>query len=161
MSSPTHLAAWQALTEQRKDNAAISMASLFEQDPQRAENFRASAAGWTLDYSKNRADKATMSLLIQLAKEAGLNHAISAMFAGEKINNTENRSVLHTALRASQTQETLLVDGVNVLDEVRDTLKQMEKFVWQLQTGQWRGYSNKRITDVVSIGIGEIGRAHV
>ncbi|MCV2404101.1 glucose-6-phosphate isomerase [Marinomonas sp. C2222] len=154
MGSPTELAAWQALTEHQKEMASVDMKSLFETDPQRAEKHTVQAAGWTLDYAKNRANEKTLSLLTSLVKEAGLENAIQGMFSGEHINNTEDRSVLHIALRASQAQESLMVDGVNVLEEVRATLKQMEAFTKQLHSGEWRGYSDKRITDVVSIGIG-------
>lgn len=154
MSSPTELAAWQALTAHQQEMASVSMTSLFENDAQRAEKYCAHAAGWTLDYAKNRANDKTLSLLTELAKEAGLESAIKGMFSGAHINNTEDRSVLHIALRASQAQETLMVDGVNVLAEVRATLKQMEQFVAQLHSGEWKGYSGKTITDVVSIGIG-------
>ncbi|TDO95490.1 glucose-6-phosphate isomerase [Marinomonas balearica] len=154
MSSPTALPAWKALTEHKEEMSNVKMATLFDEDSNRAEKLTVSAAGWTLDYSKNRANEKTLSLLNQLLNEVGMNDAIQSMFNGEKINNTEKRSVLHTALRASHAQESLMVDDVNVLAEVRSTLKQMEKFVWQLQTGQWRGYSNLPITDVVSIGIG-------
>ncbi|MGB0782544.1 MAG: glucose-6-phosphate isomerase [Marinomonas sp.] len=154
MSSPTELAAWQVLTAHQQEMASVSMTSLFEDDAQRAEKYCAHAAGWTLDYAKNRANDKTLSLLTELAKEAGLESAIKGMFSGAHINNTEDRSVLHIALRASQAQETLMVDGVNVLAEVRATLKQMEQFVAQLHSGEWKGYSGKTITDVVSIGIG-------
>ncbi|WP_191602139.1 glucose-6-phosphate isomerase [Marinomonas algicola] len=154
MSSPTKLTAWKALTEHQKEMASVNMKSLFESDALRAQQYTAKAAGWTLDYAKNRANKKTLSLLMDLAKEAGLEHAIKGMFNGAHINNTEDRSVLHIALRASQAQDVLLVDGVNVLEEVRSTLQQMEKFVAQLHSGEWKGYTGKRITDVISIGIG-------
>lgn len=154
MGSPTELTTWQKLAEHKQEMAAVSMKSLFEADPSRAEKYTTQAAGWTLDYAKNRANEKTISLLTDLAKEAGLESAIKGMFSGAHINNTEDRSVLHIALRASQAQESLMVDGVNVLAEVRATLKQMEQFVAQLHSGEWKGYSGKTITDVVSIGIG-------
>lgn len=154
MSSPTQLTAWQALAQHQQEMASVHMIELFADDATRAETFKASAAGWTLDYSKNRANADTMKLLLQLVEQAGMKSAIEGMFKGDHINNTEDRSVLHTALRASKAQDTLMVDGVNVLEEVRSTLEQMEKFVSQLHSGEWRGYSNKKITDVVSIGIG-------
>lgn len=154
MRSPTELTAWQKLTEHKQEMASIEMKSLFEADPKRAEKYTTKAAGWTLDYAKNRANEKTLSLLNDLAKEAGLESAITGMFSGAHINNTEDRSVLHIALRASQAQETLMVDGVNVLEEVRSTLKQMEKFVAQLHSGEWKGHTGKTISDVVSIGIG-------
>ena len=154
MSSPTQLPAWQALAQHQQEMSDVHMLDLFANDAQRAASFKASAAGWSLDYSKNRASQQTMAQLLQLVEQAGMSEAIEGMFKGEHINNTEDRAVLHVALRASKAQETLLVDGVNVLDEVRSTLAQMENFVSQLHDGTWRGYSNKAITDVVSIGIG-------
>ena len=154
MGSPTKLTAWQKLIEHKQDMASVNMKSLFEADPKRAEKYTAQAAGWTLDYAKNRANDKTLALLTDLAKEAELESAIKGMFSGAHINNTEDRSVLHIALRASQAQDTLMVDGVNVLAEVRDTLKQMETFVAQLHSGEWKGYTGKAITDVISIGIG-------
>ncbi|MBR7888919.1 glucose-6-phosphate isomerase [Marinomonas sp. A79] len=154
MHSPTTLSAWQALTQHQKDMSATDMASLFKDDATRTQDFTASAAGWTLDYSKNRATKHTLTLLIDLVKEAGIEDAIKGMFSGAHINNTEDRSVLHVALRASHAQDTLMVDGVNVLEEVRATLKKMDAFVAQLHSGEWKGHTGKTITDVVSIGIG-------
>jgi glucose-6-phosphate isomerase len=130
------------------------MSNLFQENPNRAKEFCATGAGWTLDFSKNRATQETLSLLTKLAEEAGLKEATDALFSGAEINNTENRSVLHTALRASHKQTSLMVNGSNVLDEVRATLAQMKDFVAQLTSKQWRGFSDKAITDVVSIGIG-------
>ena len=154
MSSPTQHSAWQALAQHQQAMASVKMTELFANDATRAESFKASAAGWSLDYSKNRANTDTMKLLLQLVEQAGMKSVITGMFKGDHINNTENRSVLHVALRASKAQEALMVDGVNVLDEVRNTLAQMENFVTQLHSGEWKGYSGKKITDVVSIGIG-------
>ena len=154
MRSPTELTTWKKLADHQQEMHSVEMKSLFEADPKRAEKYTTHAAGWTLDYAKNRANEKTLSLLTDLVKEAGLEDAIKGMFSGAHINNTEDRSVLHIALRASQAQESLMVDGVNVLAEVRATLKQMEKFVAQLHSGEWKGYSGKTITDVVSIGIG-------
>ncbi|MEP0073728.1 MAG: glucose-6-phosphate isomerase [Marinomonas sp.] len=154
MSSPTELTAWKKLADHQQEMNAVDMTSLFAADAKRAEKYTVQAAGWTLDYAKNRANDTTLSLLTDLAKEAGLETAIKGMFSGAHINNTEDRSVLHIALRASQAQDSLMVDGVNVLEEVRSTLKQMEAFVAQLHSGEWKGHTGKNITDVVSIGIG-------
>ncbi|MEO9275142.1 glucose-6-phosphate isomerase [Marinomonas sp. 5E14-1] len=154
MSSPTKLTAWKKLADHQQQLNAVDMASLFAADPKRADKYTTQAAGWTLDYAKNRANDTTLALLTDLAKEAGLETAIKGMFSGAHINNTEDRSVLHIALRASQAQDSLMVDGVNVLEEVRSTLKQMGDFVAQLHSGEWKGYTGKNITDVVSIGIG-------
>ncbi|TBR37616.1 glucose-6-phosphate isomerase [Marinomonas agarivorans] len=154
MSSPTKLPAWQALQAHQQELKNKNMLTLFKQDKNRVEDFSCTGALWTLDFSKNRATQQTISLLIQLAKEAGITKSINAMFNGTPINNTENRAVLHTALRASHKKESILVDGNNVLNEVRNTLKKMHAFVDQITTGAWKGYTNKTITDVVSIGIG-------
>lgn len=154
MHSPTELAAWKKLSDHQQEMHSVDMSSLFAADSTRAQKYTAQAAGWTLDYAKNRANDTTLSLLTDLAKEAGLEEAIKGMFSGAHINNTEDRSVLHIALRASQAQDSLMVDGVNVLEEVRSTLKQMGDFVAQLHSGEWKGYTGKNITDVVSIGIG-------
>lgn len=154
MGSPVHLPAWQALSRHHDTLTSLNMSKLFNENPNRAKEFSATGAGWTLDFSKNRATQETLSLLTQLAKDAGLKEATDALFNGAKINNTENRSVLHTALRASHKQDSLLVNESNILDEVRAALAQMKNFVAQLTSKKWRGYSNKAITDVVSIGIG-------
>ncbi len=154
MHSPTELTAWKKLSDHQQEMHSVDMSSLFAADSTRAQKYTAQAAGWTLDYAKNRANDTTLSLLTDLAKEAGLEEAIKGMFSGAHINNTEDRSVLHIALRASQAQDSLMVDGVNVLEEVRSTLKQMGDFVAQLHSGEWKGYTGKNITDVVSIGIG-------
>jgi len=154
MSSPINLSAWQALQAHQQELTSTSIASLFEQDSDRMQTFTCSGAAWKLDFSKNKATNKTLSLLIQLAKEAGLEQATKDMFNGVAINNTENRAVLHTALRASHKQDTLMIEGKNILAEVRSTLKKMEGFVAQLNSGEWKGYSGKTITDVVSIGIG-------
>lgn len=154
MGSPVRLPAWQALACHHDTLTSLNMSSLFTENPNRAKEFKATGAGWTLDFSKNRATQETLSLLITLAKESGLEGATDALFSGKEINNTENRSVLHTALRASHTQDKLMVNGSNVLDEVRGTLAQMKQFVAQLTSKNWRGYSDQAITDVVSIGIG-------
>lgn len=154
MGSPVRLPAWQALTSHHDTLTELNMSNLFQENPNRAKEFCATGAGWTLDFSKNRATQETLSLLTKLAEEAGLKEATDALFSGAEINNTENRSVLHTALRASHKQTSLMVNGSNVLDEVRATLTQMKEFVAQLTSKQWRGYSDKAITDVVSIGIG-------
>ncbi|OUR67568.1 glucose-6-phosphate isomerase, partial [Marinomonas sp. 42_23_T18] len=154
MGSPVHLPAWQALSRHHDTLTSLNMSDLFKENPARAKELSATGAGWTLDFSKNRATQETLSLLIQLAKDSGLKEATDALFNGDEINNTENRSVLHTALRASHKQESLIVNGSNVLDEVRATLAQMKQFIAQLTSKKWRGYNDKAITDVVSIGIG-------
>ena len=113
----------------------------------------AEAAGLFLDYSKNRVTDETLKLLLQLAEESGLKPRIDAMFSGEKINITENRAVLHVALRAPK-GATILVDGKNVVPEVHAVLDKMAAFANRVRSGEWKGYTGKRIRNVVNIGIG-------
>ncbi len=129
------------------------MRTLFEADAERFDNMSLSACGLFLDYSKNRANSETLELLFTLAKDNNLAAKIRAMFNGEQINNTEKRAVLHTALRANKNQE-ILVNGKDVVAEVKQTQAQMAKFVESITSGQWKGYTGKTITDIVSIGIG-------
>jgi glucose-6-phosphate isomerase len=129
------------------------MRELFEGDPGRFERFSFRAAGIFLDYSKNRITEKTLSLLLDLAREADVAGRMRAMFHGERINTTEDRAVLHTALRRSA-EETLMVDGADVVPEVHRVLGQMESFSSRVRSGEWKGYTGERITDVVNIGIG-------
>ncbi|QSX38071.1 glucose-6-phosphate isomerase [Shewanella sedimentimangrovi] len=142
---------WQTL--QRLSQQLPHMRSLFAEDPKRAEAMSVSAAGLMLDYSKNRVTTEVMQSLLAMAQSAGLKDKIGAMFAGERINTTEQRAVLHTALRASADSE-IDVDGQNIVPEVQQTLAKMEAFVEAITSGEWRGYTGKAITDIVSIGIG-------
>lgn len=147
----TQTKAWQALAEHSQQVA--HMRELFAQHPGRFDDMSLQAAGLFLDYSKNRVDDKTWSLLLQLAEETGLSNKVKAMFQGEIINTTEHRAVLHTALRAEASAD-IRVDGVNVVPEVQQTLAKMAEFVGALREGRWQGYTGKTITDVVSIGIG-------
>ncbi len=149
----TQRPAWKALTAHHKKIAGKHLRELFAQDPKRAEKFTASAAGLFLDYSKNRVTSETLKLLIQLAEESGLKARIEAMFTGEKINITENRAVLHVALRAPK-GATILVDGKNVVPEVHAVLDKMAKFADRVRSGAWKGHTGKRIRNVINIGIG-------
>ncbi|MEZ9819165.1 glucose-6-phosphate isomerase [Shewanella sp. 10N.286.45.A1] len=151
MTELTQLASWQALQQHCK--TVPHMRELFKQQPQRFDDMSTKACGLLLDYSKNRASTETLSLLFALAKESKLEEKIKAMFAGDTINNTEQRAVLHTALRAPK-DKVINVDGVNIVAEVQQTLDKMESFVGSVTTGEWKGYTGKTITDVVSIGIG-------
>src|SRR5256886_1582800 len=126
---------------------------LFAHDPARGERMTAEAAGVFLDYSKNRIDDETLSLLIGLAEQSGLRGRIDAMFRGEKINITENRAVLHVALRAPR-GASIVVDGKNVVPEVHAALDKMAGFANRIRSGQWKGHTGKRIRNVVNIGIG-------
>ena len=144
---------WQALATHAGEMENVHMRDLFAQDPQRFSRFFIEAAGIKLDYSKNRITEATLAKLIELAHARRLPEQIQAMFRGDKINTTENRPALHVALR-NLSSEPMPVDGVDVMPEVRQTLSQMEEFVWRVRSTQWRGFSNKPFKDVVSIGIG-------
>jgi glucose-6-phosphate isomerase len=150
---PTDLAAWQALKKHyRESMRSKSVKSLFSRDKERARKFTLTAGDLTLDYSKNHLNATTRKLLVRLAREAEVPAAIEAMFAGEKINVTENRSVLHTALRAKMSDKVALdTDGVL---EVWETLNRIEDFVERVQSKKIRGHTGKRFTDVVNIGIG-------
>ncbi len=131
----------------------LTLRELFAADPKRAEKMTATAAGWTLDYSKNLVDEPTLKLLIKLAEKADLRAEIERMFTGEHINRTENRAVLHTALRSSKTSG-LTVDGQDVYGDVHGVLEQMSAFANLIRTGKWQGATGKRIKYVVNIGIG-------
>jgi glucose-6-phosphate isomerase len=130
-----------------------SLKDLFNEDPARFEKFSLIFEDILLDFSKNRMDDTTLALLLQLAKECKLDQAIKAMFSGERINQTEGRPVLHIALR-NQSNKEILVDGKNVMEDVNKVLTKMEKFSKAIISGEWKGYSGKKITDVVNIGIG-------
>ncbi|TCV12939.1 glucose-6-phosphate isomerase [Sphingobacterium alimentarium] len=130
-----------------------SLKDLFAEDPTRFDKFSITFNDILLDYSKNRINDQTFALLIQLAKECKLDEAIEAMFSGEKINVTEGRQVLHTALR-NQSNEPVIVDGEDIMPKVRAVLAHMKEFVQEVISGQWKGFTGKAITDVVNIGIG-------
>ncbi len=141
------------LLEGQIESKALNLKELFDADPARAEKMTATAAGWTLDYSKNLIDAPTLKLLLRLAEKANLKDEIEAMFNGEHINRTENRAVLHTALRSANT-DGLVVDGQNVYGDVHAVLDKMGEFSELIRTGKWKGATGKRIKYVVNIGIG-------
>ncbi|MDA8430334.1 MAG: glucose-6-phosphate isomerase [Geobacteraceae bacterium] len=149
----TQLPAWQALQTHYEDIKDVHLRQLFADDPQRGTRFTAEAVGFYLDYSKNRITGETLRLLLQLADESGLRARIDAMYAGERINSTENRAVLHVALRAARDQS-IVVDGTDVVPPVHEVLERMTSFVERVRGGQWLGHSGKRIRNVVNIGIG-------
>ena len=130
-----------------------TLKDLFASDPARFDKYSITFNDILVDYSKNRIDEQTMALLIQLAKECKLEEAIKAMFDGEKINVTEGRQVLHTALR-NHSGDPVLVEGQDVMPKVRAVLAHMKEFVGQVVSGEWKGSTGKEITDVVNIGIG-------
>ena len=135
------------------ENQDLVLKELFATDPERAQKMTLSAAGWTLDYSKNLLDATTMKLLLKLAEKADLKAEIERMFTGEHINKTENRAVLHTALRSSKTSG-LEVDGQDVYGDVHAVLAKMGDFANQIRSGVWKGATGKRIKYIVNIGIG-------
>jgi glucose-6-phosphate isomerase len=145
--------AWKALESHYKTVSNLHLRQLFADDPNRGQRMAVEAVGLYLDYSKNRVTDETLKLLLQLAEESGLRARIDAMFRGEKINITENRAVLHVALRAPK-DATILVDGKNVVPEVHAVLDQMAAFSNRVRSGEWKGHTGKRIRNVVNIGIG-------
>jgi glucose-6-phosphate isomerase len=149
----TQRKAWLALKVNYKTVQPLHLKNLFAKDPKRAEKFTVEGLGIYLDYSKNRITEKTLKLLLDLAKESGLQQRIDAMFRGDKINITENRAVLHVALRAPKT-ETILVDGKNVVPDVHAVLDKMAAFCDRVRKGEWKGHTGKRIRNVVNIGIG-------
>ncbi|EKU82741.1 glucose-6-phosphate isomerase [Massilia timonae] len=149
----TSTASFQALAQHADTAKTWQMRDLFAADPDRFERYSDEAAGLFLDYSKNRLDGRTLELLVQLARERGLEARRDAMFAGEKINNTENRAVLHTALRAPR-GATLVVDGQEVNADIHAVLDRVKTFTDAVRSGEWLGHTGKPITDIVNIGIG-------
>ena len=145
--------AWRALEDHYGAMRGRHLRDLFADDPARGERMTAEAAGVFLDYSKNRIDDETLRLLVELAEQCGLRERIDAMFRGEKINVTENRAVLHVALRAPK-GTSIVVDGKNVVPEVHGVLDKMAEFANRIRSGQWKGHTGKRIRNVVNIGIG-------
>ena len=153
MTTLTKRPAWKALAAHYKKIKALHLRELFADDPARGERLTAEGAGLFLDYSKNRVTDETMGLLVRLAEESGLRERIDAMFRGEKINITENRAVLHVALRAPR-DASIVVDGKNVVPDVHAVLDKMAGFANRVRSGEWKGHTGKRIRNVVNIGIG-------
>jgi len=145
--------AWKALEAHHKNIRELHLRKLFADDPKRGERLTAEAVGLYLDYSKNRVTDETLKLLLQLAEETGLRTRIDAMFRGEKINITENRAVLHVALRSPRSAS-IIVDGENVVPQVHAVLDKMADFSDRVRSGAWKGHTGKRIRNVINIGIG-------
>jgi len=145
--------AWRALGAHYEKVRDLHLRALFKQDVKRGERLTAEAVGLYLDYSKNRVTDETLDLLLRLAEESGLRARIDAMFGGEKINVTEKRAVLHTALRAPR-DASILVDGENVVPQVHAVLDKMSAFADRIRSGAWKGHTGKPIRNVVNIGIG-------
>jgi len=145
--------AWKALERHAGAMRDLHLRTLFAGDPARGERLTAEGAGLFLDYSKNRVTDESLALLLRLAEESGVRERIDAMFRGEKINVTENRAVLHVALRAPR-DASIVVDGRNVVPDVHAVLDRMADFAGRVRRGEWRGHTGKRIRNVVNIGIG-------
>ena len=152
-TSPNELPAWKALQAHRAATKNVTRKQLVAEDPRRGERLNAEGAGLYLDYSKNRVSDETLNLLVQLAEESGLKSRMEAMFQGEKINITENRAVLHVALRAPN-GEVIMVDGEDVVPQVHKVLDAMGDFAERVRSGAWKGFTGKCIKNVVNIGIG-------
>ncbi len=153
MTTATKLPAWQSLEKHHRQIASEQMRDMFKADSQRFERFSLSFNDILLDYSKNRLTEETIKLLLELARQAKLDEWIEKMFSGEKINITEDRAVLHVALRNCSNRP-ILVDGKDVTPEVNAVLAHMREFTDAIRSGAWKGYTGKAITDIVNIGIG-------
>lgn len=151
-SNPTKTVAWQKLTKHFQDIQQTTIKEYYK-DPNRQQDFSIEFGDLLVDFSKNRINKETIQLLIELAKEVGLKEAIESQFTGEIINVTENRAVLHTALR-SNSDEPILVDGKNIKPQIQAALRKIKSFSNKVISGKWKGYTGKSITDIVNIGIG-------
>ena len=151
--NPTQTNAWQKLTQHFAETKNVHIKKLFKENPDRKEEFTINFNDFSVDFSKNRITQETINHLVELANEVDLQDAIDKYFGGEKINETEGREVLHTALR-TQKDNPILVDEINVLPEIKSTLSKMENFSNEVISGNWKGYTGKKITDIVNIGIG-------
>lgn len=153
MKTLTHLASYKALNSHFLNIKELHMRELFKEDKNRGLRYFLQTGDLKLDYSKNRINDETLKLLFDLANECGLKEKINAMFEGEKINNTENRAVLHTALR-NKANHSVKIDDMDIMPNVREVLTKMQNFSDSLRGGSWLGYTNQIITDIVNIGIG-------
>ncbi|MBS9341341.1 glucose-6-phosphate isomerase [Neisseria elongata] len=153
MKHLSELPAWRQLWPHYEEMKSVHMRNLFAQDPDRARRYWLEVGGLTLDYAKNRITDQTLNGLFELARESGLPEKMRAMFAGEKINNTENRAALHIALR-NRADTPIYVDGENVMPKVNSVLRHMGQFSHAVRNGDWTGYTGQAITDIVNIGIG-------
>ena len=160
--NPTITVAWQKLSAHFQEMKNVQMKQLFLDDASRTEKMHIKWNDFLLDYSKNIANQQTMSLLTDLANEVGLQQAIESYFAGEPINATEKRAVLHTALRTSE-NDVILVDGQNIVPDIMEVKGKIKTFTKQIVNADLKGFTNKPFTDVVNIGIGgsDLGPAMV
>ncbi|MFM7482264.1 MAG: glucose-6-phosphate isomerase [Candidatus Methylopumilus sp.] len=162
MSQINQSSIWQSLNQHKKDIESISLREMFKSDPNRFNQFHIQFNDLLLDYSKHRISKETINLLVKLAKEADVEGWRNRMFEGEKINTTEHRAVLHTALR-NQNHSPIISDGEDVMPKIKSVLKKMRSFSEEVRSGQWKGFTGKAITSVINIGIGgsDLGPAMV
>lgn len=151
--NPTETAAWKALIDHQADMKKVQMKDLFAQDPQRFEKMSIQFNDILFDYSKNLITDETLEKLFQLTDDCKVKTAMEAMFDGEKINETEDRSVMHTALR-NFSEKPIIIDGEDIMLEVRETRQKMKAFCKKIHSGEWKGYSVKKIKNIVNIGIG-------
>ncbi|PKP29103.1 MAG: glucose-6-phosphate isomerase [Bacteroidetes bacterium HGW-Bacteroidetes-18] len=151
--NPTETKSWKKLASHYKTLEPVHLKSMFNNDFDRKKKFTINFNDFEFDYSKNRITEETLKYLLELAQEVDLESAIKSYFSGEKINKTENRAVLHTALR-NQSNEAVMLEGKNIMVDVKGALNKMESFTNKIVSGSWKGYTNKSITDVVNIGIG-------
>ncbi|HSM64266.1 MAG TPA: hypothetical protein VK833_10045, partial [Gillisia sp.] len=150
---PTKTAAWKKLEKHFLEIKELEMKNLFQEDPQRAEDLKIEWEDFYVDFSKNRITVETQEILLQLAEECGLKEAIKSYYSGESINKTENRPVLHTALRVPQNEE-VIIDGKNVIPEVYDAKTKVRNFSTEVINGVLKGHTGLAFTDIVNIGIG-------
>lgn len=151
--NPQETSAWKKLERHYDEMVNVEMKDLFEKDPRRFTTFSRKLDGMVIDYSKNIITKETLELLLDLAEETGLQSGIKSMFSGESINETEDRAVLHIALRNISNSE-INVDGENIMPSVNKVVDQMQSFVAKIHSGEWKGYTEKKIRHIVNIGIG-------
>ena len=152
-NNPTQTEAWKKLSAHFEEMSSFSIESAFEENTRRKEDFSIRMNDLLVDYSKNRIDGKTMDLLVDLANELNLQDAIEKYFSGDEINVTEGRAVLHTALR-STSEDPILVNGKDIKPDIKRTLRKIRIFSNKVISGDWKGYTGKKITDVVNIGIG-------
>jgi len=153
MNSPTKLPAWSELTAHHIEISGKQLKELFDTDPERHDKFKIEFKDMLLDFSKNRINERTIELLVQLARQANLEESIEKMFRGEKINLTEGRAVLHTALR-NRSEDPVIADGEDVMPKIKNVLMKMEQFASDIHSGLKKGYTGKMFTDIINIGIG-------
>ena len=151
--SPVKTKAWKRLADHFKQMEDFDLKNSFQKDPERFDKFSLVFKDILVDFSKNLITEETLHLLLQLADELKLKNEIEAMFSGEKINRTEDRAVLHTALR-NRSDEPVLVDGIDIMPEIKGVLLQMKEFSDAVINGSWQGFTGKAVADIVNIGIG-------